>query len=46
LELSRIFFLSGEIELTKRYYMKAVSMSPKAAVKLRYLAKFIKAYLK
>jgi glycosyltransferase involved in cell wall biosynthesis len=46
LELSRRFFLSGEIELTKRYYMKAVSMSPKALIKLRYLAKFIKAYLK
>ena len=45
LELSRRFFLSGEIELTKRYYMKAVSMSPKAVIKLRYLAKFIKAYL-
>ncbi len=46
LELSRRFFLSGEIELTKRYYMKAVSMSPNALIKLRYLAKFIKATLK
>ena len=46
LELSRRFFLSDEIELTKRYYMKAVSMDPKALMKLRYLAKFIKAYLK
>jgi len=46
LELSRRFFLSGEIELAKRYYLKAVSMSPKALIKLRYLVKFIKACLK
>jgi glycosyltransferase involved in cell wall biosynthesis len=46
LELSRRFFLSGKIELAKKYYMKAVCMSPKALMKLRYLVKFIKAYLK
>jgi hypothetical protein len=46
LELSRRFFLSDETKLAKKYYLKAVSMSPKAVITLRYLATFIKAYLK
>lgn len=43
LELSRRFFLSGETKLAKKYYLKALSASPKALLDLRYLIKFMKA---
>ncbi len=46
LELSRRFFLSGERELAKNYYMKAIVTSPKSLLRLKYLLKFINAYLR
>jgi glycosyltransferase involved in cell wall biosynthesis len=45
LELSRRFSLSRETKLAKKYYIKALSVSPKAILKLRYLIKFIRACL-
>jgi len=45
LELSRRFSLSGQTKLAKEYYFKAVSKDPKAILKLKYLAKLIRAYL-
>lgn len=44
LELSRRFSLSGQTELAKEYYLKAVSENPKAIFRLKYLAKLIRAY--
>ena len=46
LEVSRRLFLSGEVELARKYYLKALSLSPKAILKSRYLFKFIKTCLK
>lgn len=45
LELSRRFFLAGEMKLAKVHYWKAISADPKAVLRLRYTIKFIKACL-
>ncbi len=46
LELSRRFFLSGEKELAREYYMKAIATDAKSVLRVKYLLKFINAYLR